>query len=70
LGPFGGGGAKFHIFAYRAADYRRLAAAAPNEKLAAARLALANMFLQMCGDLRRIESTAAQLAEEAAKKTS
>jgi hypothetical protein len=55
-------------FAYRAAHYRQLAASAPNEKIAATQLALANMFLQMCADRRRIELTAAKLAEEVAKR--
>ena len=55
----------FAYFAYRAAHYRRLAAGAPSEKIAAGQLALANMFLQMCIDLRCIEL---QSAEEAAKK--
>jgi hypothetical protein len=53
-------------FACRAAHYRQLAAAAAlNEKIASSHLALANMFLQLSGDLRRIELTAARLAEEA-----
>jgi hypothetical protein len=52
-------------FAYRAARYRRLAAVAPTEKIAEGQLALANMFLQMCIDLRCIEL---QSAKEAAKK--
>jgi hypothetical protein len=55
-------------FAWRAAHYRQLAAAALNEKIASSHLALANMFLQLSGDLRRIELTAVRLAEEAANK--
>jgi hypothetical protein len=55
-------------FADRAAHYRRLAAVAPSEKIAEGQLALANMFLQICADLRRIEFTSAQSAEDAANK--
>jgi hypothetical protein len=55
-------------FACRAAHYRQLAAAALNEKIALSHLALANMFLQLSGDMRRIELTAARSAEEAANK--
>jgi hypothetical protein len=51
-------------FACRAVHYRQLAAAALNEKIASSHLALANMFLQLSGDLRRIELTAARSAEE------
>ena len=54
-------------FAYRAAHYRQLAAAALNDKMASCHLALANTFLQLSGDLRRKELTAAHTAEEAAK---
>jgi hypothetical protein len=56
-------------FAYRAAHSRLLAAVAPNEKIAAAQLAIADMFLLTCGDLRRIELTAAESTEEAANKS-
>jgi hypothetical protein len=46
-------------FARRAAHYRQFAAAAPNKKTAACRLALANLFLQLSGDLQQMELTAA-----------
>jgi hypothetical protein len=52
-------------FAWRAAHYRQLAGAALNEKIVSSHLALANMFLQLAGDLRRIELTTARLADEA-----
>lgn len=42
-------------FAFRAAHYRQLAAAASNEKMAEYSLGLANLFLQMSVDLRRME---------------
>jgi hypothetical protein len=54
-------------FACRAAHYRELAATALNEKIASSHLALANTFLQLSGDLRRIELMAARSAEEAAQ---
>jgi hypothetical protein len=60
----GVGDAKFD-FACRAAHYRQLAAATLNEKIASSHLALANTFLQLSGDLRRMELTAARSAEEA-----
>jgi hypothetical protein len=59
-----GAGPNSAYFAYRAAHYRLLAALAPNEKIATAQLALANMFLQMCDERLRIELAGAQLAEE------
>jgi hypothetical protein len=55
-------------FVCRAAHYRQLAATALNDKIASSYLALANTFLQLAGDLRRIESTAARSAEVAANK--
>jgi hypothetical protein len=45
-------------FARRAAYYRLLAAAAQNEQIAERRLSLANLFLLLSGDLRRIELAA------------
>jgi hypothetical protein len=55
-------------FACRAAHCRELEAAALNEKVASTHLALANTFLQVSGDLRRIELTATRSAEEAANE--
>jgi hypothetical protein len=46
-------------FARRAAHYRQFAAVAPNEKIAECQLALANLFLQLSGDLQQMELTAA-----------
>jgi hypothetical protein len=46
-------------FARRAAHYRQFAAVAPNEKTAECQLALANLFLQLSGDLQQMELTAA-----------
>jgi hypothetical protein len=46
-------------FARRAAHYRQFASVAPNENIAECRLALANLFLQLSGDLQRMELTAA-----------
>jgi hypothetical protein len=45
-------------FARRAAHYRQFAAVAPNEKIAEYQLALANLFLQLSGDLQQMELTA------------